>query len=254
MGYTVGLFRAEEHDPTLFLGRRIGLPELEGYPPALRQAMENPVLSIDDAQRWFDTHHFFAVGYDTKLDQAHWGVFTARTLEVAAWRMWDMAQAPEDRRWPGPGEDGSLWSEILVASESGATYNLRRDLCVFAQPRTGPGDDQIELPYPPIANPDPLLAQSQGNRSVEEFFSPLSPSLLVNALSAWEATRFTNRKDEQGRPRRFRIDLDLWRSKGPDAVFGALFGPSCVAGLAAYRLNQGVQGACGADERRPPRL
>jgi hypothetical protein len=147
MRYTVARFEPEHHRPEPFLGRAVSLPELEGFPVATRHCLENPLLSREQVDVWTEAMEFFSNGYHQKLKPAHWGVFTARTLEAMFWRVLDMGPGPQT--WH-KGLALPSATKIQVYCESSLMHNLARDLTLTAYFAS---DDSattasMEVPYP----------------------------------------------------------------------------------------------------------
>ena len=241
MRYTVSYFKPEEHRPYPFLGQRVSLPELEGFPANTRRCLENPLLSPEQVDIFCEAMEFFSNGYDEKLKPVHWGVFTARTLEALFWRTLDISQDP---KW-SKGIAVPQAEKIQVYSEGMSMRNLARDLSITAfLPSLNPNaPNYLELIYPALKTERDFLGKvDEGNARVHEFWTPLYPAMIVQALAAWEATRFTDQKNEDGKPRRFDVDVALARKDGPLSAMSKLFGPSCAAGIEAIML----------EERTPP--
>lgn len=233
--YTTVYFEPEDHRPEPFLGQRIALPELDGFSEKSRRSLENPVLSFEQAQEFAEAMDWFANGYDQKLAPAHWGVFSARVLEAAFWRLADLLE--DQPRWGVRAPDQV--STIQLYCENMAMNNLARDMLIsfYYPPGTDPdNDDWGRLEYPPNQR-EHLTDASAGNERVRLFWCPLGAPMVVQALGAWDALRFTDAKDEQGKPRRLKVDAAIVRQQGHLAAMGALFGPSFRAGVQAIELG-----------------
>lgn len=231
MSHPTHYFHPEQHDPEPFLGARIRLPELEGYGANIIQALENPILSPEQAEGWCQAMEIFASGYDLKLDQAHWGVMMARTLEALFWKVLDLADTTP--RWSPRSSAAERGVKLQVFCEGLSFHNLARDLNIYALDQKGEFAGDLE--YPGVEASGVAGDQVMNNRLVHDFWRPISPILMIHALAAWGGVRFSPHTSGSS-PRRFTVDIQKAREEGPLVAMGSLLGPAFRAQVDSQQL------------------
>lgn len=259
MSYTRRYFKAEEHDCAAFLGQQVALPELyEGWHPRIVASLENPLDSREAAWEFVDCMKWgFLGGMDDKLSPEHWGVAWARGCEALFWRLQDLL-APDPLwglTWQGaatfhkddePAEDVVLDCEKISVWFTGGSYNLARDLRVYAdlqQTRipskdgTGARERLPDVQARLMPNPIPERLESDfdkgyGEKLTYAFWRPMDTALVIHSLDAWGAL--------SGGKNKMQIE-PLARFSG-DAIKALrhTFGERCAAGMRAYALSKSV--------------
>lgn len=251
-------FDATACNPADFLGRRTPLPELPEGP--LRTALETPLAGPDDLEVFGARAGWWGEFYRASLAREHWGVWHARVLEGAFWRLQDAASpAPRwlhawgDRLW-SPHDGRSVPTHVALHLDSRAAADLPRMSLSLLRPNDGP-DAFLDWPrgseWPDLARPDEqdelavlraapsgrrregplaLLEATLARRAVGAFWEPLGVHALADSLAAWDACRFGAR----------RFEAPLLAVTGMDAItaFGATFGPAAAAALREAGFQQ----------------
>ena len=254
-------YRPEDHSPDAFLGRRLVLPELEGHP--IRDRLERPLAGVDDLLLFADQAAWFGPSYDRKLAPPHWGVWQARQLEGAFWRLQDALSAtPRLPHAFGPAVrtpvDGhgppTAVGWYLDSYSTGGTSCLRHMAVEFLRPHRG-DDDFVDVPREtewPWVDPEEELTYSRGLKARAMFWQPLDLASVAEALHAWGGTRFGNGVPDKP-PRRFRMPVLAAVGHDPARAFEGTFGPIAGAAFRAARLAERLpdrsRGSCA-----PPRV
>ena len=255
-------FDARLCNPSDFLGREIALPEMGGL--TARRHLESPVLSVDDLIAFGEGAAFAESFYRQWLDPDHWGVWHARVLEAAFWRLQDAASpsprlphAWGDRFWK-PHDGGSVPSLIELHLDSATRHSVQRMSQSWC--RLGEGTDAfLELPqkgpgneWPDVATPEEtqeladlrqqqeacswktisglsLLEDALAWRAREAFWRPIGVWALADSLNAWDACRMGKN--------RFSVTTLAYLNGDWRVAFGNTFGAGAAAALRADALG-----------------
>lgn len=245
----------EEHRPDDFLGRFVDLPELESLP--CRPVLERPITSLSDALEFLD-RTVMVYGYDQYLPQEKWGVWQARYLEAAWWRLQDAASkdpllphawSPEVRglvrSGPGP---GCVAIHLDSYSDSGRTFMTHLSFSFFS----GTLEDREFLDLHreegwPRLPPENQVLGIPGLAEREKFWEPLNAYSVCQAMDSWRAVRFEKN--------RFVVEFLGHPAASPCESFSKTFGDAAGAHLREFLLGRAIPGPVASPAlTRPTRL
>lgn len=240
-------YDVNDHRPQPFLGRHVPLPELSWFPN--RHVLENPITSVQGMLEFVEGTAFFAPGYDQKLDKAHWGVWQARQLEAAWWRLQDacspsphlphgFAHLMRAPHYEGPPIEG-LQLYLDSYSSAGRAWLRHMGITFLHGPAwQGPDPGFLDLPreepWPKLPEDKQILGLP-GAAERQAFWWPLSAYSVSEALNGMSMVRFGKRKFFM--PVLPSLDCD------PSAAFEVTFGRAAGAALAQWQLEQRLPSA-----------
>ena len=249
--------------PDAFLGRRVALPELEGF--GARMAMENPLVSVEQMVAFAADTELMGSFYRKWLTPEHWGVWQARMLEAMFWRLQDLA-SPESvlphawgDRFHRPFDGGSVPTVIAVHLDSNTSSDFKRMSLSLLRPSEGSDaflDWKREDEWPDVATAEQrqeldelekqatsfskpsgldLLKNTLADHRRQALWKPLGAYAVMEALDAWDATRWGKRK--------FQVHTLAGVQGDLFQAFGNTFGPQAEANLHASLLDQHLPAA-----------
>jgi len=260
MSYTRRYFEPKDHACAPFIGRHVPLPELyDEHSPRVIACLENPLTTMEAAVAFIECMKWgWLGGMDDKLEPQHWGVAWARCCEAMFWRLQDLWS--EEPVWKVRLEDvvkgysalvknpDVSCSELSVFYEQGR-INLKRDLTVWAEMgQATPSGAAITtrsevVPFPLPERKEHDTDRSYGEDYVYAFWKPLDIGMVINALGAWDASRFGQNK--------FRVyPVSKWDGNVIEAM-RATFGEGCAAGLKAFVLKDHLPDATPQGPAKP---
>lgn len=230
-------YNSSDHRPDDFLGRFIDLPELGSLP--YRQVLERPITSLDGVQEFMDKT-VMVYGYDNLLPPEKWGVWQARYLEAAWWRLqdalsenprlshaWSSEVRKQVRNGQGP---GCVAVHLDNYSSSGRIFIKDMSFSFF---RGGLKNREFlelhrEEGWPVLPLEEKILGLP-GVAEREKFWEPLNAYSVCQAMSAWGAVRFGEKK--------FIVEFLEEVPASPIQSFAKTFGNAAGARLAEFLME-----------------
>ena len=251
-------YDAQACRPDEFLGRTVALPELEGF--GARSAMENPVASVEQLVAFAPATELMGSFYRKWLTPEHWGVWQARMLEAMFWRLQDLA-SPEPvlphawgDRFHRPFDGGSVPTVVALHLDSNTASDFKRMSMSLLRPSEGSDaflDWERESEWPDVATEGQrkeledlekqatsfskpsgleLLKNTLAERRRTALWNPLGAYAVMEALDAWDATRWGKNK--------FQVHTLAGVQGDLFQAFGNTFGARAEANLRASLMEQ----------------